>query len=325
MSQVMRSHGMHSTDPTWPQWCATVMAPLSMAMGTVRPSPRGSRSCLCSGVLQETKGHYGWILPEQRIEHPDASKHRGMVYLDTRDIRPGSPLRKGSAVAFYLYVDGSGLGAEDCHLKEHSMMMADLPGMGMKLARQQQQQHATPGRAAGTKHDALPATKNDNMKKKNNQDDDNGGEDTASTHSGTGGSGCGSDERTVVSFVQHQQPRAPVSYEDVDHGIAIISDWPLRGSAEQHLGDADNDIDATTAGSRTNDSTPEVMLVEPNYMRPPGDLPDPVASLLAELREARARASRLARRLDAVFPGNSTRPVMQLQAPPGLSHPGSGP
>merc|ERR1719316_1152671 len=83
----------------------------------VRPGRRGERTCLCSGVLQETKGHYGWILPLEEIDHPDAGKHQGGIYLDTRDIRRGTPLCKGDAVMFYLYVDSRGLGAEDCHLE----------------------------------------------------------------------------------------------------------------------------------------------------------------------------------------------------------------
>jgi len=83
----------------------------------LRPSRRGERTCLCSGVLQETKGHYGWILPRHKIDHPDAQKHQGAVYLDTRDIRPGSRLCKSDEVVFFLYSDSRGLAAEDCHLK----------------------------------------------------------------------------------------------------------------------------------------------------------------------------------------------------------------
>jgi hypothetical protein len=84
---------------------------------TVRPALRGERTALCTGSLHETKGHYGWILPYETIDHPEARKHRGGIYLDTRDIRPGTPLVKGDEVAFYLYADSHGLGAEDCHLK----------------------------------------------------------------------------------------------------------------------------------------------------------------------------------------------------------------
>jgi len=84
----------------------------------LQPGLRGERTCLCSGTLQETKGHYGWIIPSQKIDHTDSRKHRGGIYLDTRDIRPGSPLRKGDDVSFYVFVDKGGLGAEDVRLKD---------------------------------------------------------------------------------------------------------------------------------------------------------------------------------------------------------------
>lgn len=86
------------------------------------PGLRGARSCLCSGHIQEMKSHYAWILPHHEIDHLDAWKHRGSIYLDMNDISPGAQLKIGDAVAFYLYADDNGLGAEDCQLKSKFVM-----------------------------------------------------------------------------------------------------------------------------------------------------------------------------------------------------------
>merc|ERR1719329_908077 len=59
-------------------------------------------------------GHYGWIMALQDIDHPDADRHGGRIYLHTKDLRPGSTLKQGDEVTFFLYVDENGLGAEDC-------------------------------------------------------------------------------------------------------------------------------------------------------------------------------------------------------------------
>jgi hypothetical protein len=56
-------------------------------------------------------------MPHCIIDHREAWKHRGAIYLKGSDIRPGSSLKKGDPVLFYLYADHHGLGAEDCHPK----------------------------------------------------------------------------------------------------------------------------------------------------------------------------------------------------------------
>jgi hypothetical protein len=68
------------------------------------------------------KSHYAWILPHHEIDHLDAWKHRGSIYLDMNDISAGAQLKNGDAVAFYLYADDNGLGAEDCQLKSKLVM-----------------------------------------------------------------------------------------------------------------------------------------------------------------------------------------------------------
>lgn len=61
-------------------------------------------------------GHYGWLMSLQPIDHPDAERHGGRIYIKSTDIRPGTALLPGQVVECYLYADGNGIGAEDCHL-----------------------------------------------------------------------------------------------------------------------------------------------------------------------------------------------------------------
>jgi hypothetical protein len=68
----------------------------------------------CYGRVLELSRGRGWILPLQEIAHPAAGWNRGHIYLTSSDIRPGFELRAGDLVAFHLYADKKGLGAEDC-------------------------------------------------------------------------------------------------------------------------------------------------------------------------------------------------------------------
>lgn len=95
----------------------------------VVPGERGSRRVLCTGELLVMLGHYGWIMSLVGIDHPDSKKHAGRVYLKGSDVRPGCNLTPGTVVAFYLYADADGLGAEDCHALE--AVEAEFPELSM--------------------------------------------------------------------------------------------------------------------------------------------------------------------------------------------------
>eukprot|EP00418_Pyrodinium_bahamense_P082966 CAMPEP_0179052520 /NCGR_PEP_ID=MMETSP0796-20121207/21800_1 /TAXON_ID=73915 /ORGANISM="Pyrodinium bahamense, Strain pbaha01" /LENGTH=426 /DNA_ID=CAMNT_0020749089 /DNA_START=50 /DNA_END=1327 /DNA_ORIENTATION=+ len=82
----------------------------------LRPAARGAQRCKCIGEVLVMLRHYGWIAPLQPIDHPDASKNRGHIYVAAQDIQDGLMLRPGDRVSFYLYVDKLGLGAEACCL-----------------------------------------------------------------------------------------------------------------------------------------------------------------------------------------------------------------
>jgi len=83
----------------------------------LKPGARGSRSCLCSGEVLVMLGHYGWLASLSDIDHPDAVKNGGRIYFLRRDVVGGVRLEKGDKVAFYLYADSQGLGAEECRLE----------------------------------------------------------------------------------------------------------------------------------------------------------------------------------------------------------------
>lgn len=63
------------------------------------------------GEVFEWKGTFGWITPEDPIEHPKLQK-KGL-YVRADDVLTGS-LEKGQTVNFHVYEDASGLGAEEC-------------------------------------------------------------------------------------------------------------------------------------------------------------------------------------------------------------------
>lgn len=54
---------------------------------------------------------FGWIMPDSSIDHEEAWKHNGKVYVNRKDT-PGR-LFPGARVSFFAYADGDGIGAED--------------------------------------------------------------------------------------------------------------------------------------------------------------------------------------------------------------------
>lgn len=57
---------------------------------------------------------FGWVKPLEEVTHEAATKHGGKIYLHKKDIAEGTEVKKGSMVTFHMYVDESGLGAEEC-------------------------------------------------------------------------------------------------------------------------------------------------------------------------------------------------------------------
>ena len=65
------------------------------------------RTCPCSGILLVMLGNYGWIQAEGDIDHPEASRNGGRVFVHSSDM--SSACVPGDRVKFYLYVDEQGL------------------------------------------------------------------------------------------------------------------------------------------------------------------------------------------------------------------------
>eukprot|EP00927_Polykrikos_kofoidii_P042913 TRINITY_DN36969_c0_g1_i2.p2 TRINITY_DN36969_c0_g1~~TRINITY_DN36969_c0_g1_i2.p2 ORF type:complete len:168 (+),score=31.86 TRINITY_DN36969_c0_g1_i2:109-612(+) len=65
------------------------------------------------GEVIEWLGKYGWVKPMEPVDHPLAHKHNGRIYVSNKDLTNATALQQGQLVAFYVYADASGLGAED--------------------------------------------------------------------------------------------------------------------------------------------------------------------------------------------------------------------
>jgi len=65
-----------------------------------------------TGKVLSFRGKFGWIQPDEPVEHEMASKHGGKIYVSMKDVPDGS-LEKDEMVQFEIYVDASGLGAEE--------------------------------------------------------------------------------------------------------------------------------------------------------------------------------------------------------------------
>jgi len=286
-----------------------------MQVRRVQPALRGERSCLCTGVLHETKGHYGWILPEQAIDHAEAFKHHGGVYLDTRDIRRGAKLCKGDEVMFYLYADSNGLGAEDCHLKTTTAPSTNFkPTIALNLSDILDLEDRNKKVVASKKLECEVTS------------------DTASTASGTrSGSGSGS-----------STPRSSTSDFENDPVLRLLLQPRVRKGRNSMTPPGSPPICSRQASPERTVRHHE--LEQPEIRRESDVIgfsatlraeledADVFAMLRAELAEARARAGQLAKKLEepgfvapppgledatAKYPPTATLPL-GFKPPPGL-------
>jgi len=75
-------------------------------------------SSLVSGSVTKVRGKVAWIKPEDKIDHPEAEKHKGEIYLHFDDVESGDNPLPGAQVIFFVYADDMGLGAEHCQVIE---------------------------------------------------------------------------------------------------------------------------------------------------------------------------------------------------------------
>lgn len=62
------------------------------------------------GTILDWHDKYGWIQAAQPIDHPDAARTEGKIFLAAQDVQEGPPVI-GAAVTFFMYLDENGLGA----------------------------------------------------------------------------------------------------------------------------------------------------------------------------------------------------------------------
>jgi len=63
-----------------------------------------------SGTILDWRGNFGWIQAGQPIDHPDAHRTGGKIYLSAEDVQE-ELTGIGAAVTFFVYLDDNGLGA----------------------------------------------------------------------------------------------------------------------------------------------------------------------------------------------------------------------
>jgi len=85
------------------------------------------------GTVHEWNGQWGWIVPLQKVSHP---QFRGKLYAHRKDVKTSlGALAAGNTVDFILYADSRGLGAGDIREAEPGMAGAVEPGeVGINVA-----------------------------------------------------------------------------------------------------------------------------------------------------------------------------------------------
>jgi len=85
---------------------------------------------LITGHIQNWKGRFGWIEPDEAVDHTEASKHQGAIYVHVNDVEGKERLKKGQRVQFLVYADGNGLGAQDCQVVTEVKATKGVSGKG---------------------------------------------------------------------------------------------------------------------------------------------------------------------------------------------------
>merc|ERR1711862_667318 len=90
-----------------------------MMGGGPKPTPDLTRTRITTApitgeVTKWVKDKFGWIKPTTPIDHPNAKKNKGKIFVSVKDLADGSTsLKEGAHVCFQAYSDESGLGAEE--------------------------------------------------------------------------------------------------------------------------------------------------------------------------------------------------------------------
>merc|ERR1712113_160596 len=61
-----------------------------------------------TGEVVSFRGKFGYIQPDEEVDHPDAKKKDGKIWVSVNDI-DGDELTVGQNVSFHIYTDASGI------------------------------------------------------------------------------------------------------------------------------------------------------------------------------------------------------------------------
>mmetsp|Transcript_43475 Transcript_43475/g.131499 ORF Transcript_43475/g.131499 Transcript_43475/m.131499 type:complete len:303 (-) Transcript_43475:25-933(-) len=109
--------------------------------GSRRPAIRGRTT----GKIVEWKGKFGWLQPDAPIDHPEARMKGGRIYLSQEDVAEVIS-GVGAHVSFYVYADGTGLGAMMCVPSDSPLASAPLQKKAKPKTTPRPKPKATPGR-----------------------------------------------------------------------------------------------------------------------------------------------------------------------------------
>merc|ERR1712183_449173 len=68
------------------------------------------------GEVAVWKRKFGFIKPQEEVEHEDSAKHGGKIYIHRNDVPEDVEMKVGLKVQFHIFQDASGLGAEECEI-----------------------------------------------------------------------------------------------------------------------------------------------------------------------------------------------------------------
>lgn len=109
--------------------------------GSRRPAVRGR----ITGNIVEWKGKFGWVAPDVPIDHPEARMKGGKIYLSQEDVAEVIS-GVGAHVSFYVYADGTGLGAMMCVPSDSAAASAPLKKKAKATPKPTPKAKAIPGR-----------------------------------------------------------------------------------------------------------------------------------------------------------------------------------
>jgi len=78
-----------------------------------------------TGKVKSWRGGFGFLTPTNPVDHP---LFTGSLFLHSNDVANPEKLKEGVAVAFYIYSDPQGLGAEECEITEETEEQDASPG-----------------------------------------------------------------------------------------------------------------------------------------------------------------------------------------------------